>query len=348
MQFSFLQFIKEQRTPVPPVVQADLAGKTVIVTGANSGIGFEAAKHFARMNPEKLILACQSRERGEAALKSLSEDTGCRTAELWILNLADFASVKSFADRFDKEGGRLDILVENAAVIPSKTLSLTPDGWESTFQVNNLSNSLLGLRLLPHMIETWKTYNTTPRIVVVSSEVHSWSHLDSEKKVLDAPNPFQVFGRSEEYITPAVLKVRYQDTKLLNVFFARALSDRLSDKRIIVNSVNPGYCLSNIRSSFTGFQAWVDWAMEKALARTSEEGSRQLIWAALGGKDQLDQMRGAYISFARISEASDFVISKEGKAFQDKLWNNLVDELVKVDPKIQEIVDKYITPPVTA
>ena len=53
------------------------------------------------------------------------------------------------------------------------------------------------------MIETSKTYNTTPRIVVVSSEVHNWSHLDSEKKVLDAPNPFEVFGRSEEYITPA-------------------------------------------------------------------------------------------------------------------------------------------------
>jgi len=104
------------------------------------------------------------------------------------------------------------------------------------------------------------------------------------------------------------------------VFFARALSEKLSDKRIVVNTVNPGYCLSNIRSSFTGLQAWVDWMMEKALARTSEEGSRQLIWAAVGGEDQLDEMRGAYISIAQISEASDFVISEEGKAYQDKLW----------------------------
>jgi hypothetical protein len=53
------------------------------------------------------------------------------------------------------------------------------------------------------MIETWKTYNTTPRIVVVTSEVHAWSNLNLEKKMLDAPNPFEVFGRSEEYITPA-------------------------------------------------------------------------------------------------------------------------------------------------
>ena len=148
MRLSFVQFIKDQRNPVPPVVHTDLAGKTVIVTGANIGLGFEASKHFARMNPKKLILACRSKERGEAALKSafyhllplalfyfmlligLSEDTGYKTAELWILDLADFASVKSFADRFDKEGGRLDILVENAAVIPAKTLQLTSDGWE--------------------------------------------------------------------------------------------------------------------------------------------------------------------------------------------------------------------------
>jgi retinol dehydrogenase-12 len=61
----------------------------------------------------------------------LSEDTGYQTAELWIIDLADFASVKSFADRFDKEGGRLDILVENAAIIPAKTLELTSDGWET-------------------------------------------------------------------------------------------------------------------------------------------------------------------------------------------------------------------------
>ena len=70
MRLSFVQFIKEQRNPVPPVIDADLSGKTVIVTGANIGLGFEASKHFARMNPKKLILACRSKERGEAALKS--------------------------------------------------------------------------------------------------------------------------------------------------------------------------------------------------------------------------------------------------------------------------------------
>lgn len=70
---TLLDFVRDQWAPVPPVLTADLAGKTVIVTGANTGLGFEAAKHFARMNPAKLILACRSQQRGEAALAGMSE-----------------------------------------------------------------------------------------------------------------------------------------------------------------------------------------------------------------------------------------------------------------------------------
>ena len=71
----------------------------------------------------------------------LSEETGCQTAELRIIDLANFASVKSFADQFDKEGGRLDILVENAAITPGKTLEFTSDGWESASVRVNVRNS---------------------------------------------------------------------------------------------------------------------------------------------------------------------------------------------------------------
>ena len=70
MQLSFFQFLREQLTAVPPVEHEDLSGKTVVVIGANIGLGFEAAKHFARMNPDRIILGCRSKERGEAAATS--------------------------------------------------------------------------------------------------------------------------------------------------------------------------------------------------------------------------------------------------------------------------------------
>jgi len=69
-RWSFTQFVAAQWASVPPVVQGDLTGKVVVVTGANTGIGYEAVKHYCSMNPAKVIMACRSRERGEAALAS--------------------------------------------------------------------------------------------------------------------------------------------------------------------------------------------------------------------------------------------------------------------------------------
>jgi retinol dehydrogenase-12 len=109
---------------------------------------------------------------------------------------------------------------------------------------------------------------------------------------------------------------------VLNVFFARGLSERLRDKPLIVNTVNPGFCYSALRRNITGLRAWTIWLMELVLARTAEEGSRQLIWACIGGKDNIDQLRGAYISSMQVQEPSDFVISEEGKRAQTKLWVN--------------------------
>ena len=139
-------FVRDQAKP-GPVLNADLTGKTVIVIGANTGLGFETAKHLATMNPARLVLGCRSKERGEAALQrkdsfllfprrsstvtGLVETTQYTRAELWLIDLANFASVKAFADKVTDELDRVDILIENAAVATFK-YSVTVDGWENT------------------------------------------------------------------------------------------------------------------------------------------------------------------------------------------------------------------------
>ena len=108
---------------------------------------------------------------------------------------------------------------------------------------------------------------------------------------------------------------------VLNVLFARALQDRLqSITPLAVNAVNPGFCYSNLRRSRGILESVINVIMEICLAWTSEQGSRQLVYAAIGERDEEDHMKGAYVSHAAVVEPSDFVISEEGKAMQDNIW----------------------------
>lgn len=172
MKFTIWKFLRDQLSVVPPVTRDDLSGKTVAVIGANGGIGFEAAKHFAEMNPGKLILGCRDRKRGEDALESKSylvlmlsrrhclvallltiwviligikQATGLKTGEVWLIDLKSFASVNAFAERFDKEDERLDILVANAAILASKDIVTTSDGWEETCVYSSVEVYFYGL-----------------------------------------------------------------------------------------------------------------------------------------------------------------------------------------------------------
>ncbi|KAJ7089873.1 hypothetical protein B0H15DRAFT_839583 [Mycena belliarum] len=342
MQISFWSFVCNQWTTPKPVLTTDLAGKTVVVLGANTGIGFEATKHLARMNPGRLILACRNQTKGEAALGKLKAETGYTKAELWIVDLADFASVKHFAQRFEQDGGRLDILVENAGVAAWDYVP-TKDGWETSLQVNDLSTPLMALLLLPIMVKTAKDHATIPRLVVVSSEVHYWVTID--KSLIEGPNLFKVLG-SKEYChsTPKVLEDRYLLTKLLNVFFVRALNARLPPATpLVVNTVNPGYCYSELRRTFSGIRLMLDNLMQWCLAFTTEQGSRQLVWAAVAHQDDPDKLRGQYITASKVEEVSDFVLSPLGAKAQDRLWDEMVEILGKVDPKVHDIVDKYLS-----
>ncbi|KAF5325749.1 hypothetical protein D9611_000468 [Ephemerocybe angulata] len=352
MKQTFFQLLSGQLRTVPPVVTADLSGKTVVVTGSNGGLGLEAAKHFARMKPGKLILAVRSESRGKAAadhralklptIAEIKNETGFDAVEVWLLDQSRFSSVIAFADRFEKEDLRLDILVANAAIIPA-TYRTTEDGWEESLQVNDLSPSLLCLLLVPRMVETGKKYNTKPRIVTVSSGIHYLAEFN--ESVYDADSSWQALSR-EEYFNPKFNSdQRYFETKLLNVFFTRSLNSLVKDTPIIVNALSPGYCYSNIRrESKDGIvQAFVGWLMRKALAWTTEQGSRQLVYSAIGGSDNPDQLKGAYIDLHQVVEPTDHVIGFYGKQRGNKLWSDLVRELSKVDGRVGEIVRAYST-----
>ena len=185
-----LTFLKNQFAAIP-YPETNFAGQTIIVTGSNAGLGLEAARHFTRLNAERVILAVRNLEKGEAAKQSIEESTGRKCVlEVWRLDLSSYESVKEFVRK--AEGlNRLDAVVENAGIFTTKYAVFEDN--ESIITTNVVSTFLLGLMILPKLRETATKYNITPHLVVVSSDVHSFTSFPEKS----SPNIFKTLNDKE-------------------------------------------------------------------------------------------------------------------------------------------------------
>jgi retinol dehydrogenase 12 len=177
------QWLYSQFFVTPPYPTHDFTGQTVIVTGSNAGLSLEAARHFARLNCAKLILAVRTVSKGEKAKESILASTK-RTSdciEVWDLDLSSTASVKAFATRA-QQLDRVDVLVENAGILPPPTFAATADGNEIALQTNVISAFLLALLLLPKLKETAEKFTSVPRLVFVTSGMHHKAAFKEKEK----------------------------------------------------------------------------------------------------------------------------------------------------------------------
>lgn len=163
-----------------PYPTHSFAGQTIIVTGSNTGMGLESARHFVRLGAVKVVLAVRSLARGQVAAESIAESTGRRgVVDVWELDLASYASVKALATRAQTELDRLDVVVANAAV-STEEFRLAEDN-EETVTVNFMSTMLLGLLLLPKLRETSVKLDKEVVLTFVGSFVH-WLTSFPERK----------------------------------------------------------------------------------------------------------------------------------------------------------------------
>lgn len=304
-----------------PQIDTSFEGKTVIVTGANTGLGLETARHYTRLGAEKVIIACRTASKGEVAKTSIEECTK-RTGvvEVWQLDLASHDSVKAFAARASFELKRLDIVVENAG-IQVTNFSLI-EGFESTVSINVISTFLLGLLLLPKLKETAAKFNTLPHLVVVSSDVHFLSSLreKSSPSILDGLNDPKNFGPT-----------RYHTSKLLEVLFVRYLTSHQAagpDYPVVINYVTPGFCESELARDSPRFVI----SILKLLfwARTSETGARTFVLASQAGK----QSHGQFLMDAKIRQPGGWVLTEEGKICEHRVWEEVTTALEGISPGI--------------
>ncbi|MBJ8344640.1 oxidoreductase [Antrihabitans sp. YC2-6] len=266
-------------------------GKTVVITGANSGIGLVTARELARVGA-RVVLAVRDKTRGAEAAATIDG-----TTEVRALDLADLASVRRFADEWT---GPLDVLVNNAGImVPPK--GTTKDGFETQFGTNHLGHFALTNLLLPHI---------TDRVVTVSSGAHRGGTIK-----LDDLN-----WETRDYNRTAA----YGQSKLANLLFSLELQRRLDEAGSAVRAHNshPGWAATNLQSHsgnrvLNAFMA----IGNKLLAQDSTAGAQPTLYAvsqdlpggSYVGPDGLLEMRGNPKLVGRTREAQDADLAK-------KLW----------------------------
>lgn len=159
----------------PKDFQVSFAGKTVLVTGANTGLGFEAAVKYVALGAEKLILAVRSTAKGEEAKRRILERTGRSSSEVEItiltVELSEYASVQEFVRSLGRETRHLDVALLNAGLGNPK-FEESPSGWEMAVQVNVLSTALMAVLLLPLLRSTAAARGRAVHLTFVNSHGH--------------------------------------------------------------------------------------------------------------------------------------------------------------------------------
>lgn len=274
-----------------------LQGKTVIITGANTGIGLETARDMARRGA-KVILACRDMEKCKKARKDIALDTRNKNIFCKECDLASQESIRNFAKVVNENEPNVDILINNAGVMRCKYLK-TKEGIELQLGTNHMGHFLLTNLLLEKIKES-----SPSRIVNVSSVAHlrgkiNFDDLNSDKKYDEGD--------------------AYAQSKLANILFTRELAKRLQGTGVTVNAVHPGlvnteiarhmgFANSIIATVF--FQPFV-WLFLK----TPTKGAQTTIYAALS--PELENVSGKYFSNQSEAEVSEGALDE---ADAKRLW----------------------------
>lgn len=255
----------------------NLSNKTIIVTGANSGMGMATVAALSDLGAT-VVMLCRSEERGKKAYEELSLIPE-RRLDLMYCDLGDFESIHRFAERFKEKYKTLNVLINNAGFI-SLDRRETKEGLEQQFGVNHIGHFLLTLLLLPCM-------QAGGRIINVASGAHKVGKIH-----------FDDINLTRGY---NVVKA-YSQSKLANILFTRELAERLKPYGITVNCCHPGAVATSMGvDRTTGFGKTIT-ALLKPFFLTPEEGARTAVYLATS--DCVEQKTGQYFYKCRVAKSS--------------------------------------------
>ncbi|KAF4525465.1 hypothetical protein B566_EDAN004877 [Ephemera danica] len=290
--------------------KARLDGKTAIITGANTGIGYETALELVRRGA-RVILACRSTERAEGAAKKLRDAITGAQVRIVSLDLASLRSVKSCADEILLSETAIHLLINNAGVMMCP-YERTEDGLEMQFQSNHLGHFLFTLLLLPRL-----KASAPARIVNLSSYAHKFGKINfNDLQSTKSYSPTGAYGQS----------------KLCNILFTLELQKRLQGSGVVAYAVHPGAVSTELQRHLPSCLTWTSAHVSGSLFKTPKQGAQTTLQCAIDEK--LAVQCGLYFSDCK-EETPTKRARKPGDA--SKLWD--VSE---------ELVSAYLPPtPVT-
>ncbi|XP_065828630.1 retinol dehydrogenase 12-like [Oscarella lobularis] len=252
--------------------EVDLAGKVAIVTGGNTGIGYETSKALARMGAH-VVLACRSEERAKNAIEKMKSELAEAKPvsgedikiEFMALDLTSLASARDFAKAYLARNLPLHLLILNAGIAMIDPLQMTDDGLEKMFQVNYLGHLLI----LLYLLELLKSNGPDVRVVSVASAAYKMGLFD-----LTNMDGSKSYGRAKFY----------GNSKLYQIMMTFHLQKKLSDSGISFFSLHPGIVSTEITRGFNDSKFWM--AFTKAsrgigVSRNAEKGAATTINAAV-------------------------------------------------------------------
>ncbi|RWS18052.1 uncharacterized protein B4U79_03978 [Dinothrombium tinctorium] len=275
--------------------EASIDGKTVIITGGNTGIGKEAAIDLAKRGG-KVIIVCRNAERAENAVKDIKEASKSDNVHYYLMDLASLQSVREAAAKILENEKRIDILINNAGIMMTP-YTKTIDGYESQFATNYLGHFLFTLLLMKRIKES-----KNARIINVSSEAHKNGSIN-----FDDIN-------SEKYYSPFYA---YANSKLANILFTRELSRRLGETDVHVYALHPGFVHTELgRSVENSVVKYIINFLMRWIGKTSQQGAQTIIYCAVD--ENAGNETGLYYSECMAFHPSTQALSHETAA---KLWD---------------------------
>jgi retinol dehydrogenase 14 len=282
-----------------------VTGKIVLITGANSGIGFEAAVRIARMGAH-IVMVARSRQKAETAIVSARERSGSDEFSLMLCDMSSMSGVRRLAAEVLATIPRLDVLVNNAGSV-NDARCITGEGLEQTFAANYVGHFLLTQLLLPLL-----KASAPSRIVNVSSMAHRQGTLDFDNL------QFEKGGFS-------IMKA-YGRSKLAQVVFTHELARRLAGTGVTVNSLHPGAVATRIWSHAPWFAQPV-LAVAQLFMLTPEQGAERIVY--LAASPEVEGQTGGYYDKNKRVEPSALA---RDEAIAARLWEESVRLTQSVSP----------------